>query len=95
MPSSAFASASAPPSPLSGEAPEGLRPKPRDPFVRALVRDAAKSVEKRHCARLPLAPAARLALALPALLIAAALSFVPQLNWFVTAVRARQAKLCR
>jgi len=65
-----------------------------DPFVRALVQDAAKVIDKLPLRkvypwRLPRA----WRLALPALLIAALLSFVPQLNWFVSQSDRANAKL--
>jgi hypothetical protein len=79
---------------LAGDAPEGLKAKPRDPFVRTLIRDAAKSVERAQLRRVYpwRLPRAWLRAAI-ALLIAAALSFVPQLNWFVRQSDRAQAKL--
>ena len=71
-----------------------LRGKPVDPFVRTLVHDAARSIETlpRRKVYPWLLPRAW-KLALPALLIAGLLCFVPQLNWFVSQSDRAQAKL--
>jgi len=65
-----------------------------DPFVRAIVRDAARAVEKARRVRIyPWSLPRAWRYALPALLIACALTFVPQLNWFVRESDRAQAKL--
>ncbi|MCC7479878.1 hypothetical protein IT575_15670 [bacterium] len=66
----------------------------KDPFVKALLKDAAKTVEKAQLRRVyPWRMPRAWLLALPALLIAAGLSFVPQLNWFVKHSDRAEAKL--
>jgi hypothetical protein len=67
---------------------------PADPFVRALIVDAAQRVDKLPARRVyPWQLPGAWRLALPALLIAAALSFLPQLNWFVNDSDRANAKL--
>jgi hypothetical protein len=65
-----------------------------DPFIKTLVHDAAKTVEKLPAKRVYpwRAPRAWIQAAV-ALLIAAGLTFVPQLNWFVHESDRAQAKL--
>lgn len=68
--------------------------KPLDPFIRTLVHDAAKTVEKLPAKRVYpwRAPRAWVQAAI-ALALAAGLTFVPQLNWFVRESDRAQAKL--
>ncbi len=65
-----------------------------DPFIRTLVQDAAKTVEQLPAKRVYPWRAPRVWLqAAIALVLAAALTFVPQLNWFVRESDRAQAKL--
>ncbi len=66
----------------------------KTPFIKTLVKDAANTVKDLKVQRVypwQLPPAWKLAL--PALLIAVALSFIPQLNWFVSDSDRAEAKL--
>jgi hypothetical protein len=66
----------------------------KDPFVKTLVKDAAGAVKDLPLKRVypwRIPPSWRLAL--PALIIAGLLSFVPQLNWFVSDEDKAEAKL--
>ena len=66
----------------------------KDPFVKTLVKDAAGAVKDLPLKRVypwRIPPSWRLAV--PALIIAALLSFVPQLNWFVSEEDQAEAKL--
>lgn len=68
--------------------------KPLDPFVKTLLHDAAKTVAKLPAVRVyPWRAPRSWWQALAVLAIAAALSFVPQLNWFVRESDRAQAKL--
>ena len=74
--------------------PAASAPAASDPFVHALVHDAAKKIDKLPLRKVyPWHLPRAWRLALPALLIAATLSFVPQLNWFVSDSDRANAKL--
>jgi len=66
----------------------------RDPFIRAVVKDAARAIKKLPLRRVyPWSLPRSWQLALPGLLIVAALTFLPQLNWFISESDRAEAKL--